>query len=236
MSQPFLLASSSAWCRRASSGLRSLRLLVRVRAGHEAAEVLPAVRCGPVDGAGALMPGTPKPVADPRFGPHWSAVLQAIQANTARTAAQASSPTRGNVFDQYGNTVELSGANLNQIVTIGAVWGQAGVQVSTGLANGSAGRARQENLATGTVTLETGTNVATVDATVSGTFAIGQVIGAADVSDPTSGLATASIVPGTVIGSVSGATLTLTPPSGHTDAVAESGTGLYCAACDWVTS
>ena len=180
------------------------------------------------------MPGTPRQLNDPRFGPYHTALIQGVQTANARAAASAAGSMSGYIPDRYGNIVEVYGPNLNQVVTIGAVHAQAGVQVSTGIANGTAGRASQANLARGTLTCTKNTNAATLVSTVAGTgpFANGYLIGAADVSDPSSGLATPAIVPGTTM-TISGTAITLTPPSGYTWAVQESGTAIYCAACTW---
>jgi hypothetical protein len=173
------------------------------------------------------MPGTPKPVVDPRFGPAWTPVLQNAQANKQQAAALNSGAAQGNLLDQYGNTIQVSGSDLNQIVTIGATFGQSGVQVSTGLPSGTAGLAVQSGPTTTTITLTQGSIAATVGA-VAGALAVGQVIGAANVSDPSSGTATPAITPGTTIAAVSGSSVTLS------QGAAESGTSLFCAASRFI--
>lgn len=178
------------------------------------------------------MPGTPRPSGSNQGLPViWNALVQSMRSHNSRIAALEGARTPS-VFDKNGNTLELSGTNLSQTVTIGAniyaATPVAGVRVQTGLTG--AGRAKQAGLATGTVTLTAGTNTATI---VTGSFTAGQQIGAANVTDPSSGTATPAIVPGTVIASIAGSTMTLTPPSGYTFAVAESGTGLYAAACSF---
>ena len=178
------------------------------------------------------MPGTPRPVgASGGLPVIWSSLIQALRSHDDRISALEGARATS-VFDENGNTYEISGTNLAQTVTIGAnIYASspvAGVRVQTGLTG--AGRAQQTGLATGTVTLTAGTNTATI---VTGSFIAGQQIGAANVTDPSSGTATPAIVPGTVIASIAGSTMTLTPPSGYTFAVAESGTGLYAAACSF---
>lgn len=177
------------------------------------------------------MPATPAPVIDPRWGPHWSAVLQAMQAMQQQINQLTAGSTQGNLLDGAGNTVEVAGTNLSQVVTIGAVSGAGsdaspGVMVGTGLTG--AGRAFQQGLVTGLINLTAGSTAATLTTSPTNWLA-GMVIGAADVTDPTSGTATPAIVPGTTITVASGTALTLS------QAAAETGTGLYCAACYWRT-
>lgn len=174
------------------------------------------------------MPGTPKPVVDPRFGPAWTPVLQNAQANKQQGAALSSGATQGNIPDQWGNTIQVSGSNLNQIVTIGASFGVTGVQVSTGLPAGTSGLAVQSGPAITTITLTQGSTAATVGAVTGATLSLGQVIGAADVSDPSSGTPTPALAPGTTIFRVSGTSVTLS------QGAAESGTSLYCAATRFI--
>ena len=168
------------------------------------------------------MPSYPAPVGrNGGLPPIWNAVFQTMQALNSRVAGAIQGAVQGNIVDQYGNAVEIAGSNLAQTVTIGASFGQAGVLVGTGVTG--AGRAVQQNLATTTITLTKGS----VSATVASGAGLSHpmVIGAADVSDPTSGLATPAITPGTTIGSITGTAVTLSAPA------AESGTGLFCAAC-----
>lgn len=137
--------------------------------------------------------------------------------------------TQGNLLDGAGNTIEVAGTNLSQTVTIGAAAGpsgNAGVMVGTGLTG--AGRAFQQGLVTGRINLTAGSLSATLTTSPTGWLG-GMVIGAADVTDPSSGTATPAIVPGTTISLASGTAITLSQPA------AESGTGLYCAACFWRT-
>jgi hypothetical protein len=175
------------------------------------------------------MPGTPLPVAGP-LGPWWTATLTAIQTLQQQAKALKASQATANITDAYGNTIELSGTNLSQIVTIGASFGQAGVQVGTNLPLSAgipqSGRAKQTNLATGTITTTAGSTAATLISTASGTFTSGQVIGAANVSDPSSGIATPAITPGTTF-TISGAAVTLSQNA------AESGTAIFCAAANF---
>ena len=169
------------------------------------------------------MPGTPEPVGDgpngmPKFV--W-AIIQGLTRTTQATSQLNAGSTAGLIVDQYGNAVEVSGTNLNQVVTIGASHGQAGVLVGTGQSNGTAGRVKQSALHTTTVTLTKGSATATLAG--SGP-ANGQVIGAANVTDPTTGIATPAITPGTTVSS-GGGTTTLTLSA----VAAESGSGLFCA-------
>ena len=175
------------------------------------------------------MPGTPAPVG--HRGPldaWWAAILGGLESQASRIAALESGSTQGNLVDGSGNTIEVAGTNLAQTVVIGANLyaspATAGVQVGTGLTG--SGRAKQANLATGTLTTTKGSTAATLVSTASGTFTNGQVIGAANVSDPSTGIATPAIVPGTTF-TISGAAVTLS------QAAAESGTALYCAACNF---
>jgi len=174
------------------------------------------------------MPGTPGPVG---VGPSnvpafWNAVLTAIAALQQQVNQLTSGAQYQNVVDQYGSTQYVIGS-LNQVVVIGAAFGQAGVQVGTALpaaGKPNVGIAKQTNLATTTVTLTKGSTAATVASGAGITN--GMVIGAANVSDPSSGVATPAITPGTTVQSGGGtASLTLS------QAAAESGTGIYCAAC-----
>ena len=175
------------------------------------------------------MPGTPSPVGNRGpLGAWWAAILGGLESQSQRIGALEAGATQGNIVDGSGNTLEIAGTNLAQTVVIGAnlyaTPATAGVQVGTGLTG--AGRAKQANLATGTVTTTKGSTTATLVSTASGTFTNGQVIGAANVSDPSSGIATPAIVPGTTF-TISGATITLS------QAAAESGTAIYAAACNF---
>jgi hypothetical protein len=124
----------------------------------------------------------------------------------------------GAIVDTYGNTLEFAAVNVNQTLTIGATTAQpAGVQVTTGLTG--AGRAEQQGLVTTTISTSHGSTMATV--TNAAGLAIGMMIGAATVNG------TSAIVPGTYISAISGTNVTLS------QAAAESGSGLYCAACVW---
>lgn len=169
------------------------------------------------------MPGTPKPIVDPRFGAFQTTMIQAAQRQQGQAAALAAGATQGNLVDQYGNTTQVSGTNLNQTVTIGASSGQPGVLVGTGVPNGTTGTATQGALATGTITVTQGSTSATLASTISGLFAAAQVIGADTIPDPTTSVLTSAIVPGTTF-TISGTSITLS------QAAAESGT-VFCAAC-----
>lgn len=171
------------------------------------------------------MPGTPEPTGRGPNGlpPFVWALVQAVRNQGMSISQLVAGATAGVIPDQYGNAVEVAGTNLNQVVTIGASHGQAGVQVATGIASGTAGRVKQSSLHTTTVTLTKGSTSATL--AVSGA-ANGQVIGAANVTDPSSGVATPAITPGTTVSSGGGTTSIVL-----SQAAAESGTGLFCAAC-----
>lgn len=166
------------------------------------------------------MPNTPSPIDGP-LGPFWTAITQATAATKAKTAGLAAQAQQGGIYDRYLNTIELAASNLAQAVTIGASHGNAGVSVLTGQPNGTAGRVTQQNLATGSIDLGTGSTAATVT-TTSGTFAAGMVIGAVTATGAT------ALTPGTTITAVSGSTLTLS------QAPAIAGSGLYCAAANFV--
>lgn len=170
------------------------------------------------------MPGYPLPTGRNAGLPiFWNSILQALQQHSQQIAALYAGSTQGNLIDGYGNTIEVAGTNISQVVTIGASFGQAGVLVGTTLTG--AGRATQRGLVTTTITTFAGSMAATV-ASGSG-LSMGMAIGAADVSDPSSGVATPAIVPGTTISSITGTSVTLSQNA------AESGTGLFCAACKW---
>jgi hypothetical protein len=177
------------------------------------------------------MPGTNQPVG--HNGPipaWWNAVLQTMQQMQADIKALQSGQQNTLITDSNGNATVIIG-QLSQTVTIGAISGQAGVQVMTNLGDPSSGQqtaglAFAQDVATGTITTTEGSFTATLDSTTTGTFTNGMVIGAADVSDPSSGTATPAIVPGTTF-TISGSAITLNK------AASESGTGIYCAACFW---
>jgi hypothetical protein len=176
------------------------------------------------------MPGVPDPVGIGPGGipPFWNAVLGAIKGQQQATNGLAGGAPAGWVPDQWGNVTELSGANLNQVVTIGAGHLQAGVLVSTGIPSGTAGHAVFSGPAITTITLTQGSISATVGTVTGAALAQGQVIGAALATDPTTGTPTSAITPGTTIASVSGSSVTLS------QGAAESGTSLYCAAGQYI--
>jgi hypothetical protein len=176
------------------------------------------------------MPNTPSPIDGP-LGPFWTPVLQSTQASKAKAAGLAAQAQQGATYDRYLNVTSLSGSNLNQVVQIGGVSGDAGVFVGTGFASGTSGIATPSNVAAGRITCSANSNEVTLDSTASGTFAVGQQIGAYILN--ASGTTTDAILPGSVIASISGSTLTLTPPAPASWAVVLTGSGLYCAACDW---
>lgn len=175
------------------------------------------------------MPATPSPVGSKGpLNPWWNAIISTLQQLQTDVTALQGGAQQTVTVDQYGNAIIVSG-QLNQVVTIGASFGQAGVLVGTNLPaanNPNAGLVAQTGLVTTTITTTKGSASATVG---SGTgLQSGMVIGAADVTDPTSGVATSAITPGTTISSISGTSVTLS------ENAAESGSGLYCAACFWL--
>jgi hypothetical protein len=180
------------------------------------------------------VPGTPQPVGrNGPFGPFWIATFTAIRNTNQQVNALTAGAQATNVTDQYGNTIQVTGPSLNQVVTIGASHGVAGVQVWTGIAAGTAGIAVQSGPATTKINLTKGSYSATLASGVTGAaLTVGQVIGAANVSDPSSGVATAALTPGTTItavsGQTSGSTVTLSLEA------AESGSDLACAPARFV--
>jgi len=174
------------------------------------------------------MPGTPGPVGkNGPFSPHWNAVLGAIRGSQDGVRALQVGAQNTNILDQYGNTIQVSGSNLNQIVTIGSSFQQAGVQVSTGIPSG-AGLATQSGPSITSITLTKGSSSATVGAVSGAALAVGQVIGAQERLDPALGVQEPSLTPGTTIATVSGSSITLS------QGAAEGGTNLYCAAARFI--
>lgn len=165
------------------------------------------------------LPSTPPPIVG-NLGPVWTPVFQSLQIGKQKAGHLAAAKQQGAVFDQWFNTVELSGSNLDQVVTIGAAFLQGGVEVATGVANGTAGRIVQANLAIGTLTVTKNSTAATLVGTASGTFASGQQIGAITAADVD------VLTPGTTF-TRSGSSITLSLIA------LASGTALYCAACNW---
>lgn len=186
------------------------------------------------------MPASPKPIFDARYG-HLTPVAQALQFTQQKVAQQGAGANQGMVVDANGNCTEVYGANLNQVVTIGSTAttggpsGKPGVLITTGIAQGVGGRAvvysgtslNPRTIPTGKIDLTQGSTAATLESpTYTGTFVSGLLIGAANVTDPSSGLAKPAIVPGTTISSISGTgpwSIVLSAPA------AESGS-VYCAA------
>lgn len=182
------------------------------------------------------MPGTPKPIIRPGFSPHWTTVIQGLEFGAMAQNMSNAGRNQGNVLDRYGNTTGLNGTDLNQTVTIGAGWltsplgpypdgPLAGVTVGTGLTG--SGFAVQQNLATGLITTTAGSTSGSITTVHSGTFAANQMIGAADIADPTLGTPVPAIAPGTYISSITGSgpySVTLSQKA------VESGTQLFCAA------
>lgn len=163
------------------------------------------------------MPSTPNPIINPQFGPAWTPILQAAQAVKRSAANLAAANQQGSVFDQWFNCVQVGGSNLDQVVTIGAAFQQGGVEIWTGIANGTAGTAVQANLAIGTLTVTAGSTAATLTHTTSGTFSGGgRPIGAIDSNGND------VLAPGTTY-TITGTAVTLS------QAALESGTSLYCA-------
>lgn len=167
------------------------------------------------------MPSTPDPIIDPLLGVVWTPIKQGMQRQKRQAASLAAAAQQQNYFDQYYNCVTVAGSNLNQVVTIGASHGHGGVEVWTGIANGTAGSAVQQSLAIGTLTVTKGSTAATLVSTTSGTFSGGgNVIGAIDAS----GNNVLSTMPGTTY-TISGSSVTLSQKA------LESGTALFCAQC-----
>ena len=165
------------------------------------------------------MPATPSPIVHPALGVVWTPVLQAAQAQKQKAANLAASQQQTNFYDQWFNCVQVGGSNLNQVVTIAAAHLQGGVEVWTGIANGTAGSAVQTALAIGTLTVTKGSTSASLVSTTSGTFSGGNnVIGAIDANGNN------ALTPGTTY-TISGTAVTLSK------AALESGTALYCAQC-----
>lgn len=165
------------------------------------------------------MPSTPSPIINPALGKTGTPLVQIMRSHGQQLRSQAAQAQQGNVFDAYYNCVQVSGSNLNQVVTIAAAFHQGGVEVSTGIANGTAGTAIQTALAIGTLTVTKGSTSATLTHTASGTFSgSGHVIGAIDANGND------VLTPGTTY-TISGTAVTLSQ-----DAL-ESGTSLYCASC-----
>ena len=153
------------------------------------------------------------------MGVVWTPILQGAHAQKQKAAHLAGALQQGNRFDQYFNCVEVSGSNLNQVVTIAAVFQHGGVEVWTGIANGTAGTAVQTALAIGNLTVTAGSTAATLTHTASGTFSGGgNVIGAVDANGNN------VLTPGTTY-TISGTAVTLSKPA------LASGTALYCAQC-----
>lgn len=187
-----------------------------------------------------ILPASPKPIFDARYG-HLTPIAQALAFTQQKVSQQNAGANQGMVVDSNGNCTEVYGANLNQVVTIGSTattggpTGKPGVLITTGIAQGVAGRAvvysgssgAPRTIPTGKIDLTAGSTAATLESPVyTGTFLSGLLIGAANVTDPSSGLATPAITPGTTISSISGTgpwSIVLSAPaveSGH----------VYCAA------
>jgi hypothetical protein len=162
------------------------------------------------------MPGTPRPVVDPRFGPAWTPIVQNAQATKQQAAALA-----------------------DQIIIIGASFMQPGVQVQATLSFCNAGMLGQLagepfTYSSGLLSVTQGATSATASTNngFGGGVEGGMVIGAANVSDPSTGIATPAITPGTTVTGVTGSgpwTIGLSEPA------AETGTDIYWAACFWLT-
>ena len=172
------------------------------------------------------MPSTPQPISGP-LGPIWTAIFQAAQGQKQKAASLAAQAQQGNVYDQWFNCVQVGGSNLNQVVTIAAAFKQGGVEVWTGIANGTPGTAVQTALAianpipggTHGLTVTQGSLTATLVGTTSGVFSGGgNVIGAIDANGNN------VLTPGTTY-TISGTAVTLSKPA------LESGTALYAAQC-----
>jgi type II secretory pathway pseudopilin PulG len=164
------------------------------------------------------MPNLPQPTVGP-LGPVWTPMVQAAQAQKQKASNLAAAAQQQNYYDKWFNCVTVAGTNLNQVVSIGAAFQQGGVEVWTGIANGTAGTAAQTALAIGTLTVTKGSTAATLDSTASGTFSGGgRVLGAIDADGND------VLTPGTTY-TISGSSVTLSKVA------LESGTALYCASC-----
>lgn len=164
------------------------------------------------------MPNYPLPISGP-LGPVWTPIFQAAHAQKQKAANLAAAQQQGATYDQWMNTIQVRGSNLNQVVTIGAQHLNGGVEVWTGLSNGTAGTAVQTALAIGTLTVTKNSTAATLVSTASGTFTGGgNVIGVVDASGNN------VLTPGTTY-TISGTAVTLS------QVALESGTALYAAQC-----
>lgn len=173
------------------------------------------------------MPGSPQPAgADGPISPWWNSILQAIASLQQQVSLLTQGATQNQIIDGVGNTVEVSGTNLAQTVTIGASLlssgTQPGVQVQTGLTG--AGRAGLTGLKTPTITLTKGSTSATVSSATG--LSNGMAIGALSVAPGISTGYVQALTPGTTF-TISGTTLTLSSPA------LVSGSGLFCACCLW---
>lgn len=193
------------------------------------------------------MPGTPKPVIDPRFGPAWTPIIQNAQAQKQQAAALNSGSQNTNLTDGFGNTTVIIGQITGQIITIGATAGVAGVTIQTPVFNFAVQDPRLHHMmgimgiqvgifGTINTTSGSGTATCTVTGALGGTspdFTTYNTIGAADVSDPSTGTATPALPYGTTVNGFSGTypnyTLTLT------ENAQETGSGLYFATCAFTT-
>jgi hypothetical protein len=165
------------------------------------------------------MPATPDPIVNPAHGKLGTPLVQGMRNHGQQLRGLAGAGQQTNFYDQWFNCVTVGGSNLNQVVTIAAAWKQGGVEVWTGIANGTAGSAVQTALAIGNLTVTSGSTTATLTHTASGTFTGGgNVIGAIDANGNN------VLTPGTTY-TISGVTVTLSKPA------LETGTALYAAQC-----
>lgn len=192
------------------------------------------------------MPATPDPVGQRGpYGPLWNALIGGISNAQGQADSQRSGALQGNYVDDYGNTVMIIGQLTGQIITIGAAFQQPGVTIQTPTYNFAVNDPRLHHTvglvtidvdAWGTIDLTAGSDVGTVVIAgsaegpgVNPDFGVYKWIGAANVSDPSTGTATPALPYGTSVGGYTGTypnyTLTLSQNA------QETGTGLYFATC-----
>ncbi len=177
---------------------------------------------------GKSMPLVPQPAGDANGLPHfWSAFIQNAAATTRQAQQLVQGAQQTNVTDGWGNVTAISG-RIAEVVTIGAGHNQPGVLVATPYAasSGTTGLLVQVGSTVTTLISTTAGSISTTVSSATG-LASGMAIGAADVSDPESGMAEPCITPGTTIASITGTSVVLS------QAAVETGKGVYCAACSW---
>lgn len=193
------------------------------------------------------MPATPDPVGNNGpYGPHWNAIIGGIRAAQQQANANRAGALNMNIPDLYGNTTMIIGQITGQVITIGAAYQQPGVRVQTPVFNFAVNDTRLHpttgimavnTIMFGTINLTAGSNSATCTVTSPSAFVNwgppAPTIGAANVSDPSTGIATPAIPYGTTATTTGGSypnyTLTLSQNA------EESGSGLYFTACTFDT-